>query len=294
MLKIRVMNVSKQDLGKTLKRYKGTAWDQIPLFKKLYEEEYGQFGGEPFGCARRRLPLRPHAARRRAARRDVEDRAPPRMRRSSPAPPHALMQMDSWQELANPRDLTKIFTTPEYAAWRSLRESDDARYLGHVHAALPRRACRTARRPARSTSSTSRKTPSAPTHDELQLGQRGLRDGRQHQPLVQAVRLVLAHPRRRVRRRGREPADAHLPDRRRRRRHEVPDRDRHLRPARGRAVEERLPADDPSQELRLRRLHRRAVAAEAGRVRRPRRDRQRGARPRACRTCSPATASRTT
>ena len=49
-LKIRVMNVSKQDLGKTLKRFKGTAWDQSPIFKKLYEEEYGQFGGEPFGC----------------------------------------------------------------------------------------------------------------------------------------------------------------------------------------------------------------------------------------------------
>jgi type VI secretion system protein ImpC len=43
--------------------------------------------------------------------------------------------MDSWQELANPRDLTKIFTTPEYAGWRSLRESDDARYLG---LAMPR------------------------------------------------------------------------------------------------------------------------------------------------------------
>ena len=45
------------------------------------------------------------------------------------------MQMDSWQELANPRDLTKIFTTPEYAAWRSLRESEDSRYLG---LAMPR------------------------------------------------------------------------------------------------------------------------------------------------------------
>ena len=44
------MNVSKQELGKTLKRYKGTAWDQSPLFKKLYEEEYGQFGGEPYGA----------------------------------------------------------------------------------------------------------------------------------------------------------------------------------------------------------------------------------------------------
>src|SRR5258705_9790735 len=49
MLKIRFMNISKADLGKTLKRYKGTAWDQSPLFKKVYEAEYGQFGGEPFG-----------------------------------------------------------------------------------------------------------------------------------------------------------------------------------------------------------------------------------------------------
>ena len=49
-LKIRVMNISKQDLGKTLKRFKGTTWDQSPIFKRLYEEEYGQFGGQPYGC----------------------------------------------------------------------------------------------------------------------------------------------------------------------------------------------------------------------------------------------------
>src|SRR5919201_1688363 len=47
MLKIRVMNISKKDLGRTLKKFKGTAWDQSPLFKKIYEQEYGQFGGEP-------------------------------------------------------------------------------------------------------------------------------------------------------------------------------------------------------------------------------------------------------
>jgi type VI secretion system protein ImpC len=46
-----------------------------------------------------------------------------------------VMQMDSWQELSNPRDLAKIFTTPEYAGWRSLRESDDAKYIG---LAMPR------------------------------------------------------------------------------------------------------------------------------------------------------------
>ncbi|MCG7956741.1 MAG: type VI secretion system contractile sheath large subunit, partial [Candidatus Thiodiazotropha endolucinida] len=47
MLKIRVMNISKKELGKNLKKFKGTAWDQSPIFKKVYEEEYGQFGGEP-------------------------------------------------------------------------------------------------------------------------------------------------------------------------------------------------------------------------------------------------------
>ena len=49
-LKIKVMNISKKDLHKTLRKFKGTAWDQSPIFKQMYEEEYGQFGGEPFGC----------------------------------------------------------------------------------------------------------------------------------------------------------------------------------------------------------------------------------------------------
>jgi type VI secretion system protein ImpC len=134
MLKISVMNISKADLAKTLKRYKGTSWDQSPIFKKVYEEEYGQFGGEPFGCLMGDYYF---------------DHSPPdvellgemsKVAAASFAPfiaaaAPALMQMSSWQELANPRDLTKIFTTPEYAAWRSLRESDDARYIG---LAMPR------------------------------------------------------------------------------------------------------------------------------------------------------------
>src|SRR3954454_9816693 len=50
MLKIRVMNISKKDLHKTLRKFKGAAWDQSPVFKRLYEEEFGQLGGEPYGC----------------------------------------------------------------------------------------------------------------------------------------------------------------------------------------------------------------------------------------------------
>src|SRR5678815_4469414 len=109
MLKIRFMDISKQELGKTLKRYKGTAWDQSPIFKKVYEAEYGQFGGEPFGCLVGDYHFDQTAP-------DVEllgqmskvaaAAHAPFIAGASPT----VMQMDSWQELANPRDLTKIFT----------------------------------------------------------------------------------------------------------------------------------------------------------------------------------------
>jgi type VI secretion system protein ImpC len=127
-LKIRVLNLPKKDLAKTLKKYKGTAWDQSPLFKKLYEEEYGSPGGEPYGCLVGDYYF---------------DNSPPDVEILSgmaqiAAAAHApfisaaaptLMNMDSWQELSNPRDLTKIFQTADYAPWRSLRESDDSRYI---------------------------------------------------------------------------------------------------------------------------------------------------------------------
>ena len=134
MLKIRVMNVSKKDLAKNLKKFKGVAWDQSPIFKKVYEEEYGQLGGEPYGC----LVGDYHF-----------DHSPPdtemlgglaQIAAAAHAPfvagaKASAMQMDSWQELTNPRDLTKIFSTPEYAPWRSLRDSEDSRYIG---LAMPR------------------------------------------------------------------------------------------------------------------------------------------------------------
>ena len=134
MLKIRFMNISKNDLGKTLKRYKGTSWDQSPLFKKIYEAEYGQFGGEPFGCmvGDYAFDHSPPDVELLGEMSKISAAAHmPFIAGASPT----VMQMDSWQELANPRDLTKIFTTPEYASWRSLRESEDARYLG---LAMPR------------------------------------------------------------------------------------------------------------------------------------------------------------
>jgi len=134
MLKIRVMNISKKDLAKTLKKYKGTAWDQSPVFKKLYEQEYGQLGGEPYGClvGDYYFDHTPGDVEMLGQMAQIAAAAhAPFIAAAAPT----VMGMDSWQELANPRDLAKIFSSPEYAAWRSLRESDDAKYLG---LAMPR------------------------------------------------------------------------------------------------------------------------------------------------------------
>ncbi len=133
-LKIKVFNVSKKELGKSLKKFRGTAWDQSPMFKKIYEEEYGQFGGEPFGLLVGDYYF-DHSPMDTQLLGDIAQVAAgahaPFIAAASPT----VLQMDTWDELANPRDLTKIFQTPEYAAWRSLRESEDARYLG---LAMPR------------------------------------------------------------------------------------------------------------------------------------------------------------
>lgn len=128
-LKIRVFNISKSELGKTLKKYKGTAWDQSPVFKKIYEEEYGQFGGEPYGalvCDYHFDHSPPDVGLLTEMAQVCAASHTPLITGASPT----LFQLGSWQELNDRRDLSKIFGTPEYAAWRSLRESDDSRYLG--------------------------------------------------------------------------------------------------------------------------------------------------------------------
>lgn len=128
MLKIRVINISKKDLGKTIKRFKGNAWDQSPLFKKLYEDEFGMPGGQPFGAIIGDYQF-DHSAP------DVEILGGMAQIAAAAHAPFitaagpSLLNMDSWRELSNPRDLTNIFGTPEYAAWRSLRKSEDSRYL---------------------------------------------------------------------------------------------------------------------------------------------------------------------
>jgi len=128
-LKIKLIDISKRELSRSLRKYRGTAWDQSPIFRKIYEEEYGQFGGEPFAAlvGDYLFDHRPEDVALLADMAMISAAAhAPFITGAAPS----LMQMDSWAELANPRDLTRIFSTPEYTSWRSLREATDTRYIG--------------------------------------------------------------------------------------------------------------------------------------------------------------------
>ena len=131
-LKIRVLNVSKKELFKDLE--KAAEFDQSALFKKIYEEEYGQLGGQPYGMLIGDYEFG----------RNEEDVRLLKMVSNVAAAAHApfvaaaspkLFNFDTFGELSNPRDLTKIFDSDEYAAWRSFRESEDSRFVG---LAMPR------------------------------------------------------------------------------------------------------------------------------------------------------------
>ncbi len=126
--KIRVMNVAKAELERELRSYPGAKWDQSPFFKKVYEAEFGQLGGQPFGCLIGDFYF-DHSNTDVRILRDMG-----KIAAASHAPFIAsaapqLMGMDSWTELSNPHDLTTIFDTPDYAGWNSLRDSENSRYV---------------------------------------------------------------------------------------------------------------------------------------------------------------------
>jgi type VI secretion system protein ImpC len=129
MLKIRVINISKNELYRHLRQFPNAAWDQSGLFKKVYEEEFGQLGGQPYGCLIGDYHFS-HQPTDVQLLRDISKIAGAAHAPFFAAADSSLMGMDSWNELMNPRDLSKLFDTPDYAAWRSLRDSDDARYIG--------------------------------------------------------------------------------------------------------------------------------------------------------------------
>lgn len=126
MLKIKVLNVSKKELLRDLQR--APEFDQSALFKKVYEEEYGVFGGSPFGAligdyyfgrSGQDIELLEKISQVAAAAHA------PFLTAASPE----MFNLESFTQLDAPRDLAKIFETTEYAKWKSFRDSEDSRYV---------------------------------------------------------------------------------------------------------------------------------------------------------------------
>ena len=128
-LKIRILNVGKGELYRHLKNYPGARWDQSPLFKAVYESEFGTLGGEPYGAIVADYAFS-HQPTDVQLLRDLSKIASASLAPLITNADPNVLGMDSWRDLMNPRDLGKLMDTPDYAAWKGLRDSVDSRYVG--------------------------------------------------------------------------------------------------------------------------------------------------------------------
>src|SRR5580698_5173051 len=137
-LKIKILNTSKRELLRDLQR--ASEFDQSALFKKVYEEEFGVFGGAPFAAL-----IGDYEFGRGPEDIELLERIA-QVASSAHAPfisaaSAGLLNLESFTQLGNPRDVGKIFDTTEYAKWKSFRQSEDSRYVGlalpHILMRLP-------------------------------------------------------------------------------------------------------------------------------------------------------------
>jgi type VI secretion system protein ImpC len=197
-LKIKVLNVSKKELLRDLQR--APEFDQSALFKKVYEEEYGVFGGTrsaPWSATTTSTRRPGHrAAREGLAGGGRRARAVPDGGVAPDVQPGQLRQLDA------PRDLAKVFDSTEYAKWKAFRQTEDSRYVALT---APRMLLRepygSATVPIESFNYEERVDGS--DHEAYLWGNAAYALGGQREQGVRALRLVRLDPRRRERRAGR-------------------------------------------------------------------------------------------
>ena len=127
MLKIKMMTVTKKDLLKDFER--ALEFDQSSLFKKVYEDEYGTFGGAPFGAIIGDFEFSNHPQDLALLERISQVAAAAHAPFISAASPD-MFGWDEFGEMTEVRDVSKIFDRTEFMKWRSFRESEDSRYVG--------------------------------------------------------------------------------------------------------------------------------------------------------------------
>jgi type VI secretion system protein ImpC len=126
-LKIKMMSVTKADLLKDFER--ALEFDQSAMFKKVYEEEYGTFGGAPFGALIGDFEFGNHP-QDMALLENISQVAAAAHAPFLSAASSGMFGWDSYSEMTEVRDVAKIFDRTEYMKWRSFRESEDSRYVG--------------------------------------------------------------------------------------------------------------------------------------------------------------------
>jgi len=125
-LRIRILNASKKDLLRDLQR--APEFDQSALFKKVYEDEFGIFGGEPFATIVGDYEFSKHPEDLELLEKVSQVAAAAHAPFISAASSE-LLNMPSYTGLDQPRDIAKIFDSTEYAKWKSFRESEDSKYV---------------------------------------------------------------------------------------------------------------------------------------------------------------------
>jgi type VI secretion system protein ImpC len=137
-MKIKVMNVSKKELLRDME--KAPEFDQSAIFKKVYEDEFGMFGGHSYGVILGDYEFG-FGPQDMALLEKISGVAAAAHAPFISAAAPTMFNWESFTELSGPRDIAKIFTSAEYVKWRSFRESEDSRYVGltlpHILMRLP-------------------------------------------------------------------------------------------------------------------------------------------------------------
>ena len=131
-LKIRLMNASMKDIRDDLT--KAIEFDQSALFKKIYEEEYGTFGGAPYSCLIGDFEFTNHPQDIQVLE-QISGLAAAAHTPFIAAASSLFFNLDKFEDMPLPRDLAKLFESPDYIKWNSFRNTEDSRYVALV---LPR------------------------------------------------------------------------------------------------------------------------------------------------------------
>jgi len=138
-LQVEVMNTSKSELASMMKRFPGAKWDRSPLYRQIYERKIGALGGAPMGAIIGDYYF-DHSSADVSLLSSMSKISEAALAPFISSVGPRLLGLDSWNDISNPPDVEELFTASDYAGWNSLRDSENARFLGLT---LPRVLART-------------------------------------------------------------------------------------------------------------------------------------------------------